>query len=244
MPRARSAIPISALSHSAAFRVVVRCNRPTELGSLPAPQFVRYSATLQKRCLKGEMDMVQKWRIHLIGILMALALVAIDTPGAAAAQPTRRWLAEPTLFTSPKTIGPSGSQLLPDGITDIELSDGANGWATARGGILRLENGGWRRFQSAAGTTFLSAISSRPGSGMWIVGSGAERVPRDRAHGLMLQYVDGSWQAQSEVVRADGTPGPIAGGLSDVAVDPFGAWALGAQPSDVESRQRPLVLRF
>jgi hypothetical protein len=187
--------------------------------------------------------MIQRWHIHLIGMLIALALLLGTTPWAAA-QSTRRWLAEPTLFTSPKTIGPSGSQLLPDQITDIELLPGANGWAVASGGILRLENGGWRRFQAASGTTFLNAISSRWRSGVWIVGSETERIPPYRSNALMLRNIDGSWQAQSDVVRADGTAGPIAGQLTDVVVDPFGVWAIGSQPSDVESWPRPLVLRL
>src|SRR5262245_35907589 len=195
-------------------------------------------------CLEGDKHMVHKWHIHLFGMLMALALLLTTAPWPTAAQPARRWLAEPTLLTSPKTIGPSGSQLLPETITDIHLFDGANGWATAAGGILRLENGGWRRFQAASGTTFLNAVSSLRRSGTWIVGSETDRVPPYRSHALMLQHVSGSWQAQSDVVRADGTTGPIAGELTDVVVDPFGVWAIGAQPSDVESWQRPLVLRF
>ena len=60
----------------------------------------------------------------------------------------------------------------------------------------------------------------------------------------MLRNIDGSWQAQSDVVRADGTIGPIAGQLTDVVVDPFGVWAIGSQPSDVESWPRPLALRL
>jgi hypothetical protein len=187
--------------------------------------------------------MIQRWHIHLIGMLIVLALLLATAPWAAA-QSTRRWLAEPTLFTNPKTIGPSGSQLLPDQITDIELLPGANGWAVASGGILRLENGGWRRFQAASGTTFLNAISSRWRSGVWIVGSETERIPPYRSNALMLRNIDGSWQAQSDVVRADGTAGPIAGQLTDVVVDPFGVWAIGSQPSDVESWPRPLVLRL
>jgi hypothetical protein len=181
--------------------------------------------------------------IDLFGILIALAALLATAPWAAAQSP-RRWLAEPMLFTSPKTIGPSGNQLVADTISDIELSDGANGWATAAGGILRLENGVWRRFQPASGTTSLNAISAYPRSGMWIVGSETDRIPPYRSRALMLRYVDGAWQPQSDVARADGTVGQIAGLLTDVVVDPFGVWAIGAQPSDVESWQRPLVLRF
>ncbi len=178
-------------------------------------------------------------------ILASLLLgsgVALARP--AQAQPARRWLAEPELLTSPKTIGPSGGQLVVDRISDILLDDAANGWATAPSGIFRLENGIWRRAQAASGTTFYNAIGAYARTGMWVVGSETDRIPPYRSHVLMLNYADGTWQPTGDVVRGDGTRGPIEGSLADVFVYPFGVWAVGGQPSDVENWRRPLLLRF
>jgi hypothetical protein len=44
-------------------------------------------------------------------------------------------------------------------------------------GIYRLENNAWRRFSSAAGTTFLSSISLANPDIEYIVGSATERQP-------------------------------------------------------------------
>src|SRR4051794_38374297 len=88
---------------------------------------------------------------------LALLLLLLAAPWPAAAQPARRWLADPALLADARTIGPNGGMLVLDSITDIALEDGANGWATAGGGIYRLENATWRRFGSSSGTTFLSA---------------------------------------------------------------------------------------
>src|SRR6478736_4563741 len=98
-------------------------------------------------------------RIRLFWPLTLLALILLAAPWPAAAQPTRRWYADPALLAGLRTIGPNGGQLALDSITDIALEDGANGWATAGSGIYRLENNAWRRFSSTAGTTFLRAIS-------------------------------------------------------------------------------------
>jgi hypothetical protein len=179
-------------------------------------------------------------------VLLALALLggAATLARPAQAQPVRRWLAEPELLTSPKTIGPSGGQQVTDSISDILLSDRANGWATAPSGLFRLENGIWRRAQATSGTTSYNAIAAYFRSGMWVVGSETERIPPYRSHPLMLSYDGANWLPNSDVVRADGTLGPIEGRLVDVFVYPFASWAVGSQPSDIIDQRRPLLLRF
>jgi len=187
--------------------------------------------------------------IHRSAFIMLILAIVLLGSGAllarsAQAQPARRWLAEPELLISPKTIGPSGGQQVVDRISDILLDDAANGWATAPSGIVRLENGIWRRMQEASGTTFYNAIGGYARSGLWVVGSETDRIPPYRSHVLMLRYEGGAWQPTGDVVRGDGTRGQIEGSLADVFVDPFGAWAAGGQPSDVEDRLRPVLLRF
>src|SRR5436190_692025 len=81
---------------------------------------------------------------------LLLLLLLLAAPWPAAAQPARRWYADPALLTGARTIGPNGGKLMPDEITDIALEDGANGWATAGSGIYWLENNAWRRFSGAA----------------------------------------------------------------------------------------------
>jgi hypothetical protein len=184
------------------------------------------------------------WSRHtLLAWILLAVLVAGSQPTAA--QGASRWLAEPMLFTNPKTIGPSGSQLVPDTISDIALIDAANGWATSSSGIWRLEDGAWRRFSPASGTTFYQAISLSGPSDGWIVGSETERVPPYSSDVLMLRYMDGRWQGMSQIARPDGVSQLFAGSLSDVAALPNGtAWAVGAAPADLPNQRRPLLLYF
>jgi hypothetical protein len=174
---------------------------------------------------------------------LALLLLLLATPWPAAAQPARRWLAEPALLTGARTIGPNGGKLVPDSITDIALEDGANGWATAGSGIYRLENSEWRRFSGAAGTTFLSAISLASPDIKYIVGSETERQPPYASNVLILRYLNGDWRDESLIARVDGSTGPHPGALNDIVAQPDNtAWAIGTQPSDVQDAPRPLLL--
>ena len=174
---------------------------------------------------------------------LALFLLLLAAPWSAGAQPARRWYADPALLTGLRTIGPNGGQLVPDSITDIALEDGANGWATAGSGIYRLENNAWRRFSGAAGTTFLKAISLANQDVQYIVGSETERQPPYASNVLILRYLNGDWRNGSFISREDGTNGLHPGSLNDIVAQPDNtAWAVGAQPSDVQDWQRPLVL--
>jgi hypothetical protein len=162
--------------------------------------------------------------------LTLLLLLAIPWP--AAAQPARRWLADPPQLAGARTIGPNGGQLVPDAITDIALEDGANGWATASGGIYRMENGAWRRFSGASGTTFLRAISLASQDVQYIVGSETERQPPYASNALVLRYLNGDWRNASFVSQENGNvalhPGCPAIGRADhrqrkqAAVAPLG----------------------
>ena len=174
---------------------------------------------------------------------LALFLLLLAAPWSAGAQPARRWYADPALLTGLRTIGPNGGQLVPDSITDIALEDGANGWATAGSGIYRLDNNAWRRFSGAAGTTFLKAISLANQDVQYIVGSETERQPPYASNVLILRYLNGDWRNGSFISREDGTNGLHPGSLNDIVAQPDNtAWAVGAQPSDVQDWQRPLVL--
>jgi hypothetical protein len=161
----------------------------------------------------------------------------------AAAQSARRWYADPALLTSQRTIGPNAGQLVPDTISDIALEDGANGWATASSGIYRLENGAWRRFSGASGTTFLNAISLPNPDVAYIVGGETERQPPYTSNVLILRYLNGGWRNGSFIAREDGSTALHPGSLNDiVAREDNTADAVGEQPSDVADWPRPLVL--
>jgi hypothetical protein len=172
-----------------------------------------------------------------------LLLLLLATPWPAAAQPVYRWYADSPLQMGARTIGPNGGRLVLDSITDIALEDGANGWATAGSGIYRLENNAWRRFSSAAGTTFLRAISLPSQDVQYIVGSETERQPPYASNVLILRYLNGDWRNGSFIAREDGSTGPHAGSLNDIVAQPDNtADAVGEQPSDVQGWPRPLVL--
>jgi len=174
---------------------------------------------------------------------LALLLLLLAAPWPAAAQPARRWLADPALLADARPIGPDGGQLVIDRITDIALEDGANGWASAGSGIYRLENNAWRRLSGAAGTTFLSAISLASPAIKYIVGSETERISPYASNVLIRRYLNGDWRNESPIARADGSTGPHPGGLNDIVAQPDNtAWAVGTQPSDVQDSPRPLVL--
>jgi hypothetical protein len=177
----------------------------------------------------------------MFALFVIAAALLVSAAPRAGAQPARRWLADPELLTAPKTIGPSGAQLIPDRVTSILLEDGATGWATAAGGIFRLESGFWRRFQAASGTTFYNAVGGDAQSGLWIAGSETERVPPYRSRALLLRYDGAAWQPVDALA---GPAGPLMGALSGVSSGPLGVWAFGGQPSDVDTWQRPLLLRY
>ncbi len=177
--------------------------------------------------------------------LLFMLLLLLAVPWPAAAQSSRRWLADPALLTDARTIGPNGGQLVRDSITDVALEDGANGWATAGSGIYRLENNAWRRFSSMAGTTFLNAISLAGPDVQYIVGSETERQPPYSSNVLAMRYLNGDWRNASFVSRADGTNGLHPGSLNDiVAHEDTTADAVGEQPSDLADWPRPLVLHL
>ncbi|HYF61613.1 MAG TPA: hypothetical protein VD886_02300 [Herpetosiphonaceae bacterium] len=96
--------------------------------------------------------------------LLAIVLVLIR-PGAAEGQ-GRRWLADPPLLRL------SGAQQqIEDRIYDIEMLDGASGWAATGSGLLRYDGRAWRREPVFEGYSYswLALDFSGPNNG-WAVG--------------------------------------------------------------------------
>ena len=178
-----------------------------------------------------------------IAALVLVMLAILPAAGPAAAQAGGRWLADPALLAAPKFMGPPADRTTFDTIADIALSGAGAGWATAGSGVMRLENGLWRRFQPVADNQYLSAIGLDGQEGGWIVGREVDRAAPNTSRALMLSYLNGGWRNGSNVARGDGTTAPVEGALADVAVFPGNqVWAVGSAPSDIPNWSRPLVL--
>jgi hypothetical protein len=175
------------------------------------------------------------------GLVAALSLLAAQTAGA---QPARRWLADPAMITPVKMIGP-GNQQTTDTLIDIDLFDAYNGWAVSYGSILRFDGRWWRRQNGLPATTTLRAIDLASASEIWVAGTTTSREP-PYAGSAFIGRVDPRTGelTGAPIVRADGSAGPIAGNLNDIAAFPGSAIAVGGQPTDINTWSRPLVARW
>jgi hypothetical protein len=144
--------------------------------------------------------------------LLALALGLI-LPGAAGAQRQRRWLADPPLLR--RASGEAQQQEV-DRIFDLEMLDGAGGWATARSGLLSYDGHAWSRGQSFDQTSFLALDFAGPSNG-WAVGA---RYTANQALMAVAHFDGRSWTLSPDF--------GANGNLRDVAAFSDGtAWAVG-----------------
>jgi hypothetical protein len=186
---------------------------------------------------------MRRYKQILLVVALVCSFVGI-TPRRADGQIARRWLAGPALIVPAKMIGPTSQQTF-NTVSDIEMVDAIDGWATAYGNILQLLNGTWGVAMALPGNVTVTAVDlDNPTSG-WIVGNTAERVPPYRSNILIMRTNGLDWNYWTDPVqRADGPTAAIEGRLHDIAAYPGGALAIGVTPSDVEFWTRPLVLTF
>lgn len=183
-------------------------------------------------------------RRNMLVVLTLFGLVTGFATPRTQAQATRRWLADPTLITNTKMIGP-GTQQTFDTVLDIAPISASDGWAVSYGSILRYDGRFWRRFMQLGSTTSFSAIAMEANKRGWIVGHETERQPPYNSSVQIMRYAGNGWFAvNGSIRRADGSVGALDGQLHDVAAFPDAALAIGARNSDIANWTRPLVLSY
>ena len=175
-------------------------------------------------------------------LTLLIILNSISIPSSQA-QATQRWLADPALITNGRFPDQSRSQRF-DNIIDMALVDEHNGWAVSYASILHLEDRFWKRYASLPERYMAHAISLEDADHGWIVGEAWQGNDPFSANVAIMRYAAGQWFPSNDVRHKDGSLGPMAGHLNDIAALPGFAMAIGYQHSPNLRGNIPLVLVY
>jgi len=153
-------------------------------------------------------------RFSLLGVLVWL--VSLAAAPSVAAQPPRRWLADPELAALSQYLN-SGI-----GVDDIDVVDAQTGWAVAGHNVARFDGRHWRVAHQFDPSISLNSLDMASATYGWAVGA---KVFRTSA-GLFLARYDGvTWNDATTSLD----PTLASGNLLDVTVHPDGtAHAVGS----------------